>query len=93
MGIKDILSDRKNQKIQKKSDQAYDMLKKTEKYATSDEFMIKLNGDISLYKPFLNRIQEEGYDYKIDTVDGELFSPSILYIRIRKPGKTGKRFI
>ena len=86
MGMKEFLSNRKNMKMQKKSAEAYDLMKSSEKYATSDEFMIKLQGDTSLFEPFFQRLKDEGYDYRIDTIDGELFSPTIIYVRIRKPG-------
>lgn len=86
MGMKQFLSNRKNMKIQKKSAEAYNLMKSSEKYATSDEFMIKLQGDSVLFEPFFQRLKDEGYDYRIDTIDGELFSPTIIYVRIRKPG-------
>lgn len=85
-GIQEFLADRKNKKTEKKSAEAYDLMKAQERYATSDTFMIRLQGDIEYFKPFLERIKVEGYDYRIDTIDGEFFSPTIIYVRITKPG-------
>lgn len=85
--IQEFISERKNKKAEKKSAQAYELMKGQEKYTTTDQFMIRLQGDIEYFKPFLERIKVEGYDYRIDTIDGELFSPTIIYVRIIKPGK------
>ena len=83
--IQEFLAKRKNTKTEKKSAEAYDLMKSQERYTTSDTFMIRLNGDVEYFKPFLERIRVEGYEYRIDTIDGELFSPTIIYVRIIKP--------
>lgn len=90
MGIQQFLSDRRNQKAEKKSAAAYELMRNQEKYATTDTFMIRLQGDIEYFKPFLERLKVEGYDYRIDTIDGELFSPTVIYVRITKPGSTSR---
>lgn len=90
MGIQQFLSDRRNRKAEKKSAAAYELMRNQEKYATTDTFMIRLQGDIEYFKPFLERIKVEGYDYRIDTIDGELFSPTIIYVRITKPGSISR---
>lgn len=83
--IQEFLANRKNKKTEKKSAAAYELMKGQERYTTSDTFMIRLNGDVEDFKPFLERIRVEGYEYRIDTIDGELFSPTIIYVRIIKP--------
>lgn len=90
MGIKQFLADRKNAKCEKKSLQAYDLMMNIGKYSNGDQFMIRLQGDVEYFKPFFERIKVEGYDYQIDTIDGELFSPTVIYVRITKPGTMQK---
>lgn len=86
MGLKQFLADRKNAKCEKKSSEAYDLMVNMERYSNNSQFMIRLQGDIEYFKPFFERIRVEGYDYRIDTIDGEFFSPTVIYVRITKPG-------
>ena len=92
MGIQQFLSDRRNRKAEKKSAAAYELMRNQEKYATTDTFMIRLQGDIENFKPFLERIKVEGYDYQLDVIEGSLLSSSIIYVRIKKPGTFEKKF-
>ena len=91
MGLGEFIQKRKDNKAEKKSRDAYDLMVTQSKYSTSDTFMIRLQGDIEWYKPFFERIKVEGYDYKLDVIDGELFSPSIIYVTIKKPGTFEKK--
>ena len=91
MGLNEFIQKKKDQKAEKKSRDAYDLMMNQCKYATTDQFMIRLQGDIEWYKPFFERIKVEGYDYKLDVIDGELFSPSIIYVTIKKPGTFEKK--
>lgn len=91
MGLNEFIQKKKDQKVEKKSRDAYDLMMNQCKYATTNQFMIRLQGDIEWYKPFFERIKVEGYDYKLDVIDGELFSPSIIYVTIKKPGTFEKK--
>lgn len=91
MGLSEFIQKKKDQKVEKKSRDAYDLMMNQCKYATTNQFMIRLQGDIEWYKPFFERIKVEGYDYKLDVIDGELFSPSIIYVTIKKPGTFEKK--
>ena len=91
MGLSEFIQKKKDQKAEKKSRDAYDLMMNQCKYATTNQFMIRLQGDIEWYKPFFERIKVEGYDYKLDVIDGELFSPSIIYVTIKKPGTFEKK--
>ena len=91
MGLNEFIQKKKDQKTEKKSRDAYDLMMNQCKYATTNQFMIRLQGDIEWYKPFFERIKVEGYDYKLDVIDGELFSPSIIYVTIKKPGTFEKK--
>ena len=91
MGLSEFIQKKKDQKTEKKSRDAYDLMMNQCKYATTNQFMIRLQGDIEWYKPFFERIKVEGYDYKLDVIDGELFSPSIIYVTIKKPGTFEKK--
>lgn len=84
MGLGEFIQKKKNKKAEIKSRNAYDLMVTRSKYATSNEFMIRLQGDIEYFKPFLERIRIEGYDYRLDIIDGELFSPTIIYVSIKK---------
>jgi hypothetical protein len=91
MGLNEFIQKKKDQKAEKKSRDAYDLMTNQCKYTTTNQFMIRLQGDIEWYKPFFERIKVEGYDYKLDVIDGELFSPSIIYVTIKKPGTFEKK--
>jgi hypothetical protein len=92
MGFGEFIQKKKDNKVERKSRDAYDLMKTQEKYATSDNFMIRLQGDIDYFKPFLERIKVDGYDYQLDIIEGSLFSSSIIYVRIKKPGTFEKKF-
>jgi hypothetical protein len=92
MGFSEFIQKRKDNKADRKSRDAYDLMITQGKYSTSDTFMIRLQGDVEWYKPFFERIRVEGYDYKLDVIDGELFSPSIIYVTLKKPGTFEKKF-
>ena len=92
MGFSEFIQKRKDNKAERKSRDAYDLMKAQEKYATGDNFMIRLQGDIENFKPFLERIKVEGYDYQLDVIEGSLLSSSIIYVRIKKTGTFEKKF-
>jgi hypothetical protein len=91
MGFGEFFQKKKDNKVERKSRDAYDLMKAQEKYATGNNFMIRLQGDIEYFKPFLERIKVEGYDYQLDVIEGSLLSSSIIYVRIKKPGTFEKK--
>lgn len=91
MGLGEFIQKKKDNRAEKKSNDAYDLMKNQEKYATGDNFMIRLQGDIEYFKPFLERIKVEDYDYQLDVIEGSLLSSSIIYVRIKKPGTFEKK--
>lgn len=83
--IKKYFKTKKNKKLDKKCNDAYNLMKTAEKYATSDQFMIRLQtSSLQTYEGFFNRLKDEGYDFTYDVIEGELFSPCIVYVRIKK---------
>jgi hypothetical protein len=90
MGFGEFIQKKKDNKAERKSRDAYDLMKAQEKYTTGDNFMIRLQGDIENFKPFLERIKVEGYDYQLDVIEGS-FSSLIIYVRIKKPGTFEKK--
>lgn len=84
-GIKKHFKTKKVQKLDKKCNDAYDLMKKTERYSTSNQFMIRLQtSSLQTYEGFFNRLRDEGYDFTYDVIEGELFSPCIIYVKIKK---------
>ena len=84
MGLKKFLEDKKNEKIAKKCARAWELLKHSETYATSNQFIVRLVSDITDLKPFFEKMKEEGYNFKYDVVEGDLFSSSIVYVTVTK---------
>lgn len=81
--IKDYFKMKRNLKISKKNNEAYDKVKRAINYATSERTLVRLDGSPETFQPLFDILTDEGYSFTFQYLEGELMSPDITYLDIK----------
>ena len=72
MGIREFFKHKRDARISKINNDAYDEVKKQIRYATTDKTTVRLHGNPDTFKPLFQTLSDEGYLFTYEYIDGDL---------------------
>ena len=74
--IKSFFKHKRDQRISKLNNDAYDEVKKQIRYATMDQVTVRLHGDPDTFKALFETLSDEGYVFTYEYIEGDLSNMS-----------------